>query len=779
MQKRIPLFVVLILFLSLPEILPAQQVDLTNAAILASPKIESPMRETVITVLQEEVEKRTGLNWTKATSWKNKNTVIAIVETGDKKLAGQSVPLRSGDNLPEQQPEGYRIISENQNDKTIIWIIGADARGVLFGAGHLLRTLNWETGKAGLDSPLDVATAPQQSVRGHQLGYRNTANSYDAWSVEQYDQYIRELALFGTNAVENIPFGDSDDSPHMQIPRAEMNIRMSEICAKYDVDYWVWTPATFDLTDSEKRTAMLNKHEEFYKACPKLDQIFFPGGDPGHNHPRDILPFLKDLTERLVKYHPNAGIWISLQGFSAEQVDYFYVYLDEHKPNWLRGVVSGPSSPPTAETRFRLSSQYKHRLYPDINHNVRCEYPVQNWDQAFSLTIGREGTNPRPAFFSKLHAQYAPLIDGFVSYSDGIHDDVNKIIWSMRGWDTDAQIDDILNDYCRFFFGSDVANAASAGILALEKNWDGPIRENGGIETTLAFWKSLEAQNPQLSENWRWQMLVLRGYYDAYQRQRNIYERGLEHRANLVLAQAKRIGAERAMDKALAIVNKADSEPIARDLHGKIVQYCDDLFRSIGLQTSVPKYQAANSQRGCILELVDHPFNNRWWLEDEFKKIKELTDEEEKLAQLEMIRSWESPGLGSYYDNVSNIAQSPHVLTTSYDATDVAWWDNGRSRTRLSSQLFQNELKLQYNDLDFNGRYILRLCGQGDALVWADGKRLEPVLYNKERGEFKEFVIPRETVGDGAMRIVIDRPEESHINWRKYSHVSDVWLIKQ
>ena len=136
------------------------------------------------------------------------------------------------------------------------------------------------------------------------MGYRNTANSYDAWDVRQYDQYIRELVLFGTNAIENIPFGEEDDSVHMPIPREEMNIRMSEICASYDIDYWVWTPATFDLTDNEKRQDMLDTHEQFYKECPRLDHVFFPGGDPGHNHPRDVMPFLKDLSERLVKYHP-------------------------------------------------------------------------------------------------------------------------------------------------------------------------------------------------------------------------------------------------------------------------------------------------------------------------------------------------------------------------------------------------------------------------------------------------------------------------------------------
>lgn len=760
--------------------LEAQKIDLTDASIIVSMKIKSPLRETLVKILREEVARRTSIEWQQEKSWKEeKSAIIVIALTSDKKLFGRPVPQRRNGDLPEHRPEGYRLVTETTAGKNIIWIIGADARGTLFGVGQLLRTAILQDKRAYLLKPINIATSPMQSIRGHQLGYRNTANSYDAWDVKQYDQYIRELALFGTNAIENIPFQDSDESVHMPITRAEMNIRMSEICASYDIDYWIWTPATFDLRDTEKRAAMLNTHEQFYKACPRLDQIFFPGGDPGHNHPSEVMPFLKDLSVRLHKHHPKAGIWISLQGFSAEQVDYFYTYLDQSQPDWLRGVISGPSSPPTADTRHRLPAKYKHRQYPDITHNVRCEFPVFNWDQAYMLTIGREGINPRPNHFAKIHSTYAPFTDGFVSYSDGAHDDVNKIVWSMRGWDINREVRDIMIEYCRFFFGPDLAETAADGIFGLEQNWVGPIIENGGIETTFAYWQALESAHPQLANNWRWQMLVLRAYYDTYQRRRKIYEQALEKEANVVLAQARTLGAEKAMDKALAIVERPDSEPVAQDLHAKIVKYCDGLFHSIGLQTSVPKYQASNAQRGCILQFVNYPFNNRWWLVDEFTKIKSMDSEAKKLARLETICNWENPGVGSYYDNVSNIETGPRVQTTSDDACDVAWWDNGNSRARLSSQLFQWEPILEYENLDFNGRYIIRICGQGDALIRVDGERLEPVLYNKEPGEFKEFVIPKNITRDGKMRVSFDRPEESHLNWRQYSYISDVWLIKR
>jgi hypothetical protein len=302
-MKRIH-FLLVILIVGLPILNIAfadnQSMKISDISILISPSIKAPVNTTLAKMLEEEIEKRASVECQETKNWKVKqNAIVAICLSNDKKLAGQRIPMPIGSDLPETMPEGYRLFTEQKNGKNIIWIIGADARGALFGVGYFLRKAVFTTKSIEFSHPHDMATAPQQSVRGHQLGYRNTANSYDAWNVDQYEQYIRELVIFGSNAIENIPFEGGPASPHMPISREEMNVRLSEICEAYDVDYWVWTPATFDLTDTEKRKALLNQHEELYRKCPKLDQIFFPGGDPGHNHPRHVMPFLKDMSKIL------------------------------------------------------------------------------------------------------------------------------------------------------------------------------------------------------------------------------------------------------------------------------------------------------------------------------------------------------------------------------------------------------------------------------------------------------------------------------------------------
>lgn len=771
---------VLALFISVASCL-AQPIQLKQAVMLVSSSIALPMRETAPRMLREEIQKRTGVVVSQQSGWpKNGATRVALVLATDKELLGVAVPVPNANDRPEQKPEGFRVVSETTSAGTTIWVIGADSRGILFGAGWLLRNLRMDKKAIVLNAPVDVAVAPAYPIRGHQLGYRHTANSYDAWTVAQFEQYIRDLAIFGTNAIEGIPFHeDEKPSPHFKIPAADMRVKMSEICQAYDLDYWVWTPATFDLTDARKRQAELAQYEALCKACPRLDDIFFPGGDPGDNHPKEVMPFLKDVHDILVKYHPKANVWISLQGFNVEQVDYFYRYLAHTKPDWLAGVVYGPGSPPLAETRYRLPKQYQLRQYPDITHTVRCEFPVERWDQAYALTLGREASNPRPYFYARVQDAMAPFTNGFVSYSDGCHDDVNKIVWSLHALEPSLSVHEILKQYGRFFIGPQLDESVANGIEGLEQNWSGPLAQNGGVAATFHYWQTLEAANPALATNWRWQLFLLRAYYDAYTRQRLLYEQALEANANRLLLQEAATTPHKAMQDALALVNKADSEPIAPALKAKIVSLCADLYASIGLQTSVPKYKARGYERGCLLDFVDYPLNNRWWLTDEFEKVRALKTNEEKASRLTEIATWENPGQGSYYDDVSSVSKGPRIKTISDDATDIAWWKDGASRTRLSSQTFQRSPALDYSNLDPTAHYIIRVVGFGEALLRVDGKRLSPIKYNREADTVKEWIVPMTDTQDGRISVTFDEPEESQLNWRQNSRISDIWLLKE
>jgi len=757
-------------------------------AVVVCPAALSPQERAAAQMLVEEVEKRSGVRWPiVAAAPKADSPAISLERAGARPESVQ----REAAELHFAEPlkaEGYGL-GVNPDSKQVL-IRGYDARGVLFGCGRLLRELQMTRGSVRIAADTLIGTSPAYPIRGHQLGYRAAANSWDSWTVAQYEQYIRELTFFGANSIENIPFQDERQSPLMKVPRREMNRAMSEICAKYGLDYWVWTPADFDLTDSKARAAALDQHEQLYKDCKELSSVFFPGGDPGDNPPELVMPFLADVAARLLRVHPEARLWLSLQGFDNEQVAFVRSYLETEAPTWLAGLVAGPSSPPIPELRNWLPKQYRLRDYPDITHNKICQYPVPWWDQAFALTLGREAINPRPTQYAYIHNWFAPYTDGFIAYSDGVHDDVNKTVWSALSWDPGMKVRDILVQYARVNFEPGLAEAAADGILALEKNWRGPLVDNGAVESTLLAWQGLEAAAPDLKTNWRWQMCLLRANYDAYIRRRLLHEAKLEEEANGILAQCARLGADAAMSGATAVLQHAVDEPIATELRARIGEVSEDLFQSIGLQSSVEKYQASGAERGAFLDFVDYPMNNRWWLEDEFTKIRGFASEEEKVARLKMIATWEHPGFGSYYDDLGNASKSPHVLRSEEVFTEPGeeahpeptlwWWDDGKSRARLSWQTSLDwPLGVVYEGLDPTAAYTVRLTGYRQSLLRIDGERVSPSIDGQEMGEFKEFPVDAKFFADRKLVLTWDTPsDEGHLNWRQRSRLAEVWLLK-
>ncbi|MCC6585171.1 MAG: hypothetical protein IT168_00500 [Bryobacterales bacterium] len=753
--------------------LSGASIDLRQAVVVVRLGQLPPAESTAAKVLVEEIKKRTGIELAVSKSFPSGRPAIAITSTRTVPEWNRTVPA------PPAKAEGFRLHA----DHSTVWLAGSDARGALYAVGQLLRQLDWDQGKLELTQPLDISTAPQSSIRGHQLGYRSTANSWDAWTVQQFEQYIRELAFFGINAIENIPAEDNRKNPLMKYSRREMNKAMGEICARYGIDYWLWTPAPFDLTDTEKRADLLRRMDQLFDDVPQIGGIFFPGGDPGDNPPDLVLGFLEELATHMRRSHKETKIWLSLQGFSKEKAEAVYSYLDKRVPEWFGGIVHGPSSPSITATRRRLRADVKLRLYPDVTHNKISQYEVPEWDQAYALTLGREAVNPRPYEYAAIHNRYAALSDGFLSYSDGVHDDVNKTVWSALAWDRSRDPRQIVIEYARVFFSPAIGEQAADGILALERNWRGPLPANGGVEATLSYWRQLEAKAPWLDRNWRWQMCLLRATYDTYVRRRLLQDTKLENEANSILARSTPTTAVTSMDEAMRVLNQAVESPAGADLRARIIELCAKLFESIGLQTSVAKYHASGAERGAVLDFIDNPLNNRWWLEDEFAKVRKMTSGDEQARRLHEIAAWENPGPGSFYDDIGNIRKSPHMVRgTGPDADDPLywWWDNGKSRARLSWQVTMWPQEMRYEGLDPMGRYVVRTTGYGQALLRAGGQRLKPSVDGKELGEFKDFPIPPSAVTDGTLVLTWDKAtDEDHLNWRKRSRLSEVWVLKQ
>ena len=179
----------------------------------------------------------------------------------------------------------------------------------------------------------------------------------------------------------------------------------------------------------------------------------------------------------------------------------------------------------------------------------------------------------------------------------------------------------ILRDYARYFIGERYADSFAQGLLALERNWRGPLATNAGVYTTLQQFQDMErTAPPQTLANWRFQQALYRAYYDAYTRSRLLYETGLEDQAMLELRNARTLGADAAMNRAEAILDRAATDRVAEAWRARIFELAEALFQSIRMQLSVPRYKAIAVDRGANLDTIDYPLNNRLWLEAEIRR---------------------------------------------------------------------------------------------------------------------------------------------------------------
>ncbi|MBI5095749.1 MAG: hypothetical protein HZB26_25355 [Candidatus Hydrogenedentes bacterium] len=244
------------------------------------------------------VQKRTAVSIAKAASIPADDTAAIVLVAGV--LPKELGEAPSGLAVPDK-PEGYAIWVDSAKRKApTVYLAGHDERGALFAVGRALRLLELRPNKITLASDTRIATAPKDRIRGHQIGYRNTNNTTDAWTVAQHEQYFRDLIVFGVNAIELIP--DFDDkpkgSPHMIMTSEEMNSKLSDVIASYGIDVWIWHALKGNVADAALADKELKRSADVFAKLPHLDAVFLPGGDPGDTAPQDLMPFLLAVQPR-------------------------------------------------------------------------------------------------------------------------------------------------------------------------------------------------------------------------------------------------------------------------------------------------------------------------------------------------------------------------------------------------------------------------------------------------------------------------------------------------
>lgn len=788
--------------------------DFSGARVVASQ--DSPARRTrSVEVLTEEVAKRTGLELPVSSHWPDGPGPIIVVGTREE-LPALHPSLAGLAEAPSPGTEGFTLAVQGDTPPIVV-VAGEDARGALYGVGRLLRKSVWSTGRLLVPGDLQISTAPRYPVRGHQLGNRDVNNTYEAWTAEDYDSYIRDLALFGANSIEIIPpfIGDYlTDRPQRVVPSDEMMPHIIEAIDSYGMDVWAWyanqaegidehiDPGDKAFTNPEYVQDRLAERDLRFGQMKRLDHLFIPGGDPGNMSPDVLFAWLEELVPVLLKHHPNAKVWISDQ-FEAAHPEWYELFFREinKKPEWLGGPIIGPWGKTSfAEMRRRVDPSIPIRRYPDITHSMACQYPILRYDRALALTLGREPPNPRPRDFKNIHNLFDEYAIGSIAYSEGVNDDLNKFVWLDQDWDPETPVVETVRDYARVFIDPGHTEALAQGLFALEENLNAVLAEHPQIEITFEQWRALEAAaTPEVLANWRFQMHLLRAYYDALIKQRLFQGRDLETRAREVLARAPETGALSAMEQAESVLNSGQSEPVGKQLAARCLELADRLRENIKIQLSVERHGAVRFDRAAIIDAMEDSLNDAPWLLDQMREARQLEGEAERLEAIEALLSRTDPGLGGFYDDFGSEASLRRVVSPGQDwASDPGhlasvrrgfeyggrWLDEGRPTpvawfSHLSS-LFTQPLSVRYDHLDPDASYKVRVVHgrprsrRNRPRLEIDGHLIYDFVVEQPGPSMLEHPIPREATRDG--EVVLTWTPNPHSN---RTSVAELFLVRE
>jgi hypothetical protein len=784
-EKRGRFVVALILPFLLLLLAPAAHAqDLHAATVVARPA--TPQQSAAVRMLIDEMRRRTGLQW-------------RLSPTPPR--TGPSIQVTRARSPGPAEGFAVRTLADGRG----LEIAGNDDRGVLYGVGYLLRKLETGPGVATLDRPIDIVTAPVQPVRGTQIGYRFKNNSYDAWTVAMFAQRVRDLAIFGANTIQVIAPNSDDEaaSPLFPAPPMQTLIGIGRAAHAYGLDFDLYYPEMAkDYAAPGAVAAELKTFEALVRRLPRIDVLYIPGGDPGHTPPDQLFPLAAQEAAILRRYNPRAKVWISGQGFDQRRYQAFYELL-AMQPAWLTGVFFGPQSrDPMEVQRAHIPPRYPLQFYPDIGHVMHAQFPVPQWDPKFALTEGREPIDPQPVAQTAIFRHFAPFNTGFVTYSEGVNDDVNQALWMQLGWSPTQDPKAILDDYARTYFGAQIggqsSDALADGLFALERDWDGPPETNGGIDTTLSAFQALDAAaSPSQRENWRFESAFYRADYDAYVRARSLAEDARERTALAALTRAPMIGSAAAMEQAEQALSVGDGLA-TRELRARLFDLAGRLYAHAKLQLSVKLYGAANWERGANLDRVDVSLNDRVWLTRQFAEIARLPTERERLGRLAALVDWPDARDGALYDDLGDPEREPHLLRglgfdrdpefydTAIDGIADMTPDDGwrLSWIDYAETLYDRPMTLAYSGLDPARAYRLRVTYAGEGYhapmrLVANGKiELQPPTDRPSNPTTVEIAIPRAATASGALILQWTGPLDGGGSGRGHQ-VADVWLIPE
>ncbi len=453
--------------------------------------------------------------------------------------------------------EGFRVEGEPGQP---VRITGNDERGLLYGVGRFLRDSRIKAGDF-VPGTWRGISVPVKPVRGIYFA-THFHNWYHVAPLEDVIRYVEELALWGCNALVvwfdmAIYSGVGDPAAQKMIQRLHailaaaqrvgirpgllclanegfsttpaplratnvvQNGYFAEPCGFYGVEVCPNEPGGMELI-LQRRTEVLDAFAgiqfEYFVIWP-YDQ---GGCTCAKCAPWGSKGYLKTAEEvaRLARARfPVAKIVLStwyFDRFIKGEWDELQAAFATHKPAWVDYLMmDGYGSFPE---------------YP-LKHGVPGGFPALNFAEISMATMfpwGGYGANPLPRRQQSDYRKTKHLIGGGFPYSEGIYEDINKVLQLQLGWAPDREADDIVREYAAAHFDPDQAGEFVEVVGLMDElaglgmkdtpeglrfaHWNPPAKAEACFELV----NRIDGKLPvAVRQSWRWRIVWLRAAIDA------------------------------------------------------------------------------------------------------------------------------------------------------------------------------------------------------------------------------------------------------------------------
>ena len=447
--------------------------------------------------------------------------------------------------------EGFRLT----NTENGITITGADFLALMYGAGQFLHKSQYST-----EGIIPTAWRGQSvPATGKRMIFfaQHFHNWYQRCSADEIREHIEDLVLWGINGVVSV-FSclnlTSWEDPNLAelvdlfrktlsaaramnlkigIEYSNVDFMVPNKAVAADKKYMISQTGNLVCPSTEEGFAyyqwMLSKILDYTDEFGGLDFITIWSYDEGGCSCDKCWPWggkgFYNMAHRISKYikerYPKIEIWLAtwyLGRHPERQKDewpllYQHLQEDAAKGDYWADYL-------LLETR----DDYPAVFYP-VQHGQPTEHTKLLTFPDVSMTgitpWGAFGAICTPEMMKRQESPFAPHCNGGYLYTEGIFDDINKVITLGLYWDRDRSTDETLTDYCRYEYkGIDPQDFIQLVYLIershLKTNrFD---RQPCDLQYCDAAWQLAQKINEAADENtktyWRWRIVYIRAYLD-------------------------------------------------------------------------------------------------------------------------------------------------------------------------------------------------------------------------------------------------------------------------